>query len=146
MPPPRPNVVILRELDAQATGGSCCGTLDGGLHPDAAARAFSDRRAAMRAAGTLAEHLAGTFGDAVTVVQLDPRNLWAVWAVLVRDCLRARRGWRALLRVLALHVRVPSVFVDGAPVPGTPWPSPAAVEAAVTCRLASGGAADPAVA
>lgn len=136
---PRPSVVIIRELDRQTTGGGCCGTLEGGPQRSSGTAVFAGRRADMECAGAVTQALRAEFGPAVTIAHVDPRNLLAVWALLLRDCLRSRRGPGAILRVLGLGVRVPSVFVDGAAVPGPGWPSAGAVLAAVHARQTGRG-------
>lgn len=93
-----------------------------GLGPDAG-RIFAGRRAEMESAGVLYRALRERYGEGVEIRVLDPRNLLALGALVVREARRhgvPLRSWVGTLLGLSVNM----VIVNGRVVARNRWPSP----------------------
>lgn len=117
------SVVLVREWDRATTG--CCGRL-----PDDDRALFAERRRVMTAMGPLYQALREAFGDRIELQVIDPRNLLALYPLLVRDAIRYRVPWRTALATIA-RVGTVAVVINGRLVARGAWPEPLACVAAV---------------
>jgi hypothetical protein len=75
------HVLLVREWDQQMGGSGCCGRIEG----DWARKVFSERRARMEQMGAVYRALYEAFPNQIEVEVVDPRNLIAYTAVVLRE-------------------------------------------------------------
>ena len=119
----RPSVILIRELEEQLSGSGCCGRLEGDFLVCGGEPVFPERRAIMNAMGPVYRTLRTRFGEAVEVHVVDPRNLFSLSFLLIRDFLGFRVGLVEALKTLA-RLPVQAVVVNGRLVARGEWPDP----------------------
>ena len=126
----RPSVILIREWENQMSSSGCCGRLEGDFLVQRGERCFPERRAVMEAMGPLYRDLRARYGRAVEINVVDPRNLLAILALLLRDARAHGVGVREALRTL-FRLPVTGVVVNGRLLARGRWPAPAEVYAAL---------------
>lgn len=117
------SVILVREWEGQSTGSGCCGRLEGEFLTCDGKRVFPERRAIMEGMGPLYMTLRSRFGDAVDLEVVDPRNVFSLIFLLVRDFLAFRVGVGVALRTLT-RLPVQAVVINGRLVARGEWPDP----------------------
>lgn len=120
---PRPSILLLREWEQQMSSSGCCGRLQGDLLVQGGDRVFARRRTIMEEMGPLYRTIRAQLGDQVELRVVDPRNLPALFALLLRDARRHRLGFRELIGTLS-GLTVQTVVVNGRIFARGSWPDP----------------------
>lgn len=118
----RPSVLLVREWEQQMSSSGCCGRLEGDFLAPGGERCFPERRNIMEAMGPLYQALRTTYGDAVDVRVVDPRNFPTLLTLLVRDWRAHGVGLRDIARTMG-RMSVTSVIVNGRLIARGAWPS-----------------------
>ena len=119
----RPSIILIREWEAQMSGSGCCGRLQGDVLDIGGRRVFPERRQAMEAMGPLYRAIRARYGDAVEVMVVDPRNWVSLMIRLVRDFIRCRVPFGAILHTLN-SISTVAVVLNGRIVARGDWPDP----------------------
>ena len=119
----QPSVILIRESEEQLSGSGCCGRLEGDFLACRGEPVFPERRAIMNAMGPVYRTLRTRFGAAVEVQVVDPRNLFSLIFLLLRDFWGFRVGVVEALRTLG-RLPVQAVVVNGRLVARGEWPDP----------------------
>jgi len=119
----RSSVILVRESEEQLSGSGCCGRLDGEFLDCTDGPVFPERRAVKKAMGPLYTTLRSHFGAAVDIEVVDPRNLFSLVFLLIRDFWEFRVGAAEALRTLG-RLPVQAVVVNGRLVARGEWPDP----------------------
>lgn len=137
-----PSVILVRESEEQLSGSGCCGRLEGEFLTCEDGPVFADRRAAIEAMGPVYRALRERFGDAVTIEVVDPRNLFSMAFLLLRDFWRYEVGVRDALTTI-FRLPVQAVVVNGRLVARSSWPDPEALVRLVERAAHDGGRRPP---
>ena len=105
------------------SSSGCCGRLEGDFLVQRGERCFPERRAKMEAMGPLYRDLRSRYGSTLDINVVDPRNLMAVIALLVRDARAHHIGIWAALHTL-FRLKVNTVVVNGRLLARGRWPEP----------------------
>lgn len=122
------SVILVREWEGQSSGSGCCGRLEGEFLTCDGKPVFRERRAIMDEMGPLYMMLRNRFGEAVDLEVVDPRNVFSLIFLLVRDFLAFRVGVGDALKTLA-RLPVQAVVINGRLVARGKWPNPTEVVA-----------------
>ena len=115
------SVILIREWECQMSSSGCCGRLEGDFLQRQGERCFPERRAIMEAMGPLYCSLRSRYGDEVEIHVVDPRNLFTIFALILRDArAHSLSVWEAL-RTLFL-IPVTGVVVNGRLLARGRWP------------------------
>lgn len=119
----RPSVILVRESEQQLSGSGCCGRLEGDFLVCDGEPVFAERRAIMDGMGPFYRTLRTRFGEAVEVQVVDPRNLFSLVFLLIRDFWSFRVGVAEALKTLG-RLPVQAVVINGRLVARGEWPDP----------------------
>jgi len=122
----RPSVILVREWEQQMSSGRCCGPMQGDFLIQRRDAVFPERRAGMESLGPLYQAIRARFGSEIDLHVVDPRNLFTLLVLVVRDCWRSGRGLREAARTLS-RMPVQGVIVNGRIYARGTWPEPDAV-------------------
>ena len=117
----RSSVILIREWERQMSASGCCGRLEGDFLQRRGERCFPERRAVMEAMGPLYRDLRSRYGDEVEIHVVDPRNLFTIFALIIRD---ARAHSLSIWKALRTLFRIPvsGVVVNGRLLTRGRWP------------------------
>ena len=118
----RPSVILIREWEEQLSGSGCCGRVEGDFLTRQGEPTFRERRACMEAMAPLSRTLRETFGNAIELQVLDPRNP-ALFFLLLRDFWAFRVGVVEALKTIG-WLPVQAVVVNGRLLARGEWPDP----------------------
>ena len=118
----RPSVILIREWEEQLSGSGCCGKVGGDFLAREGEPAFRERRACMEAMAPLSRTLRETFGDAIELQVVDPRNAF-LFFILLRDFWAFRVGIVEAVKT-AGRLPVQAVVVNGRLISRGEWPDP----------------------
>ena len=130
----RSSVILVREWEGQSTGSGCCGRLEGEFLTSGGKPVFAERRAIMEGMGPLYTTLRSRFGDGVDLEVVDPRNVFSLIFLLLRDFLAFRVGVGVALRTLT-RLPVQAVVINGRLVARGEWPDPMEVVAMLEAAI-----------
>ena len=118
----RPSVILIREWEEQLSGSGCCGKVEGDFLTREGEPTFRERRACMEEMAPLSRTLRETFGDAIELQVLDPRNPALVF-LLLRDFWAFRVGLVEALKTIG-RIPIQAVVVNGQLISRGEWPDP----------------------
>ena len=141
----RSSVILIREWERQMSASGCCGRLEGDFLQRRGERCFPERRAVMEAMGPLYRDLRSRYGDEVEIHVVDPRNLFTIFALILRDAhAHSLSIWKALQTLF--RIPVTGVVVNGKLLTRGRWPefselkevlgNPSTIQAEVAGELA----------
>ena len=131
----KPSVILIREWEAQLTGSGCCGRVGGDFLAPNGERTFRERRACMEGMAPLSRTLRETFGDAIELQVVDPRNAFLIF-LLLRDFWAFRVGIVESFKTIST-ITIQSVVVNGRLVSRGEWPDPSDVVQVLADDVAS---------
>ncbi|HUE96481.1 MAG TPA: hypothetical protein VMN39_07460 [Longimicrobiaceae bacterium] len=135
MTPSMHHLILVREIDQQMSSSGCCGRIEGDAAfwgPDGCT--FPDRREKMERVGEIYRAVRGTYGDAVTITIVDPRNFVSFLPLVARDAFRFGVPIGTALRALTATSLSTAVF-DGQLLYAGRIPAPAEVLGLIRDRL-----------
>ncbi len=138
----RESVILIREWEEQSSGSGCCGRLEGEFLTCRGEPVFPERRAVMDGMGPLYMTLRSRFGDAVDLHVVDPRNLFSLIFLLVRDFLAFRVGVGVALKTLS-RLPVQAVVINGRLVARGEWPDPMEVVSILDAAVSDASSGSP---
>jgi hypothetical protein len=74
---------------------------------------FAERRKIMMDMGELYRQLKALYGEQVKLEIIDPRNVFAFFAILLREAMRQRIGWKGFYRSFTKGFNTIAVLVNG---------------------------------
>lgn len=104
------HLILLREVDQQITGGSCCQLSGTVAFFDPGACVFPERRETMNRIGEIYRAVRDAFPDEVDISILDPRNVVSYVPLIVRDALRHRVPVTTAVRALTAPGLAAGIF------------------------------------
>ena len=117
----RSSVILIREWERQMSASGCCGRLEGDFLQRRGERCFPERRAVMEAMGPLYRDLRSRYGDEIEIHVVDPRNLFTIFALILRDASdHSLSVWKALRTLF--RIPVTGVVVNGQLLARGRWP------------------------
>ena len=103
------------------SASGCCGRLEGDFLQRQGERCFPERRAVMEAMGPLYRDLRSRYGDELEIHVVDPRNLFTIFALILRDAhAHSLTIWKTLRTLF--HIPVTGVVVNGKLLARGQWP------------------------
>lgn len=128
-------VLLVRQWDAQTTGGSCCGRLEG-AGAEFGGDEFAHNRCAMEEMGAVYRALRSELPN-VDIQVVDPRNVTWLVPTIYRDARRGGASRGDAARTVLRGVSYTAIIVDGRIVARGEVPGPEAAVDAVLGALAA---------
>lgn len=125
------HVLLVREWDQQMSGSGCCGRLEGDMTECRGEKVFKQRRAKMEQMGAVYRSLYESFPGQIDVEVVDPRNMIALTAVILREQRkRDIRVWQKVKQLIS-GLNCSAIYVNGELVFTGEVPSPNQVVSAI---------------
>jgi len=135
-PPPHSmhHLILIREIDQQASGAGCCGLQGDVARWDSAGQIFAERRKRMDRMGEIYRAVRASFPKEVEISVVDPRNFLSLAALVARDAFRFSVPFRTAAEALTATSVATGIFDGEVIFKGAPQ-SPDEVVAAIAARI-----------